>query len=186
MRLPSKNGRNHKIAQIFVGVLANPGLMGTVKKMELPTAKDSEKPRRILNDSIHNDRAISIYQQARPGRTNREKSREKSSNMYPQRHPTIDVLPSLTHDTIFNEFCFAVNLSNQVVVANKRAFPFRAYIEKGNNGLLLRSVLNKRWWWHSVEETEGCNLLWSEWHRTDFTETLPTLTHATKPMDESI
>jgi hypothetical protein len=39
--------------------------------------------------------------------------------------------------------------------------------------MLVKAVLNKRWWWHSVEESEGCNLLWSEWHRIDFTEALP-------------
>jgi hypothetical protein len=63
-------------------------------------------------------------------RTFREKvRRQKSKNSF-TRHTlkTNDLLPSLTHDTIFNEFVFAVNLSNGSIVNNKRAFPFRAYI----------------------------------------------------------
>lgn len=81
-------------------------------------------------------------------------------------------MPSLTQDTILNEFIFTVNLSNALVVNNRRTFPLRAYIEKGNNGMVVRSVLNRRWWWHTVEDQDSCNLMWSEWNRMDFVETL--------------
>jgi hypothetical protein len=59
-----------------------------------------------------------------------------------------------------------------MVVNNRRMFPFRAYFERGNNGFLVKAILNRRWWWHSVDSPEGCNFMWSEWMRVDFMDSM--------------
>jgi|JI6StandDraft_1071083.scaffolds.fasta_scaffold07108_2 hypothetical protein len=73
------------------------------------------------------------------------------------------------HDNVMNEFMFTINLSNGLVVNNKKDTTYRAFIDKGNNGLLLKSVVKRRWWWHLVDEVAECNLLWTEWNTRDFT-----------------
>lgn len=47
-------------------------------------------------------------------------------------------------------------------MSNKDAI-FRAYIEKGNNGILIKELMKKRWWWHLVDQPEKANLVWTEW-----------------------
>lgn len=86
------------------------------------------------------------------------------------------IKPNTHHfDSVMNEFIFTVNLSNGLAVNNRRDSTFRAFIDKGNNGLLLKSVVKRRWWWHLVDDVAECNLLWTEWNTRDFTEKLPAL-----------
>lgn len=63
---------------------------------------------------------------------------------------------------IRDEFRQVVNASNYVSVKNKD-FVFRAYVEKGNNGVLVKELLKKRYWWHLVDQPEKANLIWTEW-----------------------
>lgn len=42
-------------------------------------------------------------------------------------------------------------------------YTYKAFIGKGNNGVLVRGVLKNRWWWTLAdpeEDWEGVNLLW--------------------------
>lgn len=50
-----------------------------------------------------------------------------------------------------NEWLFVMNLTNGLIVTNPINPTYKAYIEKGNNGLLVKSLLKKRWWWRLVE-----------------------------------
>jgi hypothetical protein len=52
---------------------------------------------------------------------------------------------------IRDEFRELVNTSNHVSVSNSETV-FRAYVEKGNNGILVKELLKKRWWWHLEEK----------------------------------
>jgi tubulin--tyrosine ligase len=72
-----------------------------------------------------------------------------------------------------------VNLSNGLAINNKKEITFKAYIDKGNNGLLLKSVVKRRWWWHLVEEIDSCHLLWTEWNSKEFTDKLPCIERET-------
>ena len=40
---------------------------------------------------------------------------------------------------------------------------YKAYICKGNNGLLVKSILKNRPWWtfKTSNEIDGCNLVWT-------------------------
>jgi tubulin--tyrosine ligase len=70
---------------------------------------------------------------------------------------------------------FTINLSNRLFTHNKKQITFKAYIDKGNNGLLLKSIVKRRWWWHLVDEIDSCNLLWTEWNLKEFADKLPYL-----------
>lgn len=52
---------------------------------------------------------------------------------------------------------------------------YRAYICKGNNGLLVKSILKSRPWWslRSSNEAESCNLVWSEWKKGKVIQRMP-------------
>lgn len=78
--------------------------------------------------------------------------------------------PPSNFDTILNEFLFTVNLSNAIIVKNTEQATYKAFIDKGNNGLLLKSIVKRRWWWHLVDEADTCNLLWTEWTNREFVE----------------
>ncbi len=49
------------------------------------------------------------------------------------------------------------------------------YIGNGNNPMLVRTVLKQRWWWAAAESVESANLLWTQWKKAAFVESLPTL-----------
>ena len=59
------------------------------------------------------------------------------------------------------EFQNLINNSNYLSIKNPE-YNFRAYVEKGNNGILVRELLKKRWWWH-IEERDitKANLIWT-------------------------
>ncbi len=40
-----------------------------------------------------------------------------------------------------------INLSNRVIVAPSPEVTYKAYICKGNNGLLVKSLIKSRPWW---------------------------------------
>ena len=63
----------------------------------------------------------------------------------------------------YKEFLFTVNLTNQLVIFPEEEVLYKAYICKGNNGLLVKSLLKNRPWWtfKTSNEIDGCNLVWT-------------------------
>lgn len=60
-----------------------------------------------------------------------------------------------------------VSLSNQLLVQPEEEGLYRAFVCKGNNGLLVRSILKNRPWWSfkAAADIDSCNLVWTEWKR---------------------
>lgn len=48
---------------------------------------------------------------------------------------------------LYREFMMTVNLSNKLFVVPNHEGYYRAYIGKGNNGNLIKSLLKTRSWW---------------------------------------
>jgi hypothetical protein len=65
-----------------------------------------------------------------------------------------------------------VNTSNNIFVKNSESV-FRAFVEKGNNGILVKELLKKRWWWHLEDKPEKANLFWTEWFSNRYTTEMP-------------
>jgi hypothetical protein len=67
----------------------------------------------------------------------------------------------------YREFQLAICLTNRLLLYPQADLQYKAYICKGNNGLLVKSILKSRPWWslRSQNEAEACNLVWSEWKR---------------------
>jgi hypothetical protein len=40
-----------------------------------------------------------------------------------------------------------INLSNKIIVFPENEMQYKAYICKGNNGLLVKSIIKSRPWW---------------------------------------
>lgn len=72
----------------------------------------------------------------------------------------------------FLDFLFKVNFSNNIYVPFDFAKPdetvmyprYRAYVGKGNNSLLVKSLLKRRFWWEIVETPDVSDLTfyWSQ------------------------
>lgn len=63
-------------------------------------------------------------------------------------------------------FLNTLNMANCLYVApplSNSVQPYKAYIGKGNNGLLVRIVLKNRWWWSLVDSSdqESANFVWT-------------------------
>ena len=67
----------------------------------------------------------------------------------------------------YKEFLLKINQSNNVIIAfPKQSFtPYKYYIGRGNNSLLVRNCLKSRFWWSSgdFEEWDEYNFLWTQW-----------------------
>jgi hypothetical protein len=46
-------------------------------------------------------------------------------------------------------------------------------VEKGNNGVLVKELLKKRWWWHLDDKPGKANLFWTEWFNSSHTREMP-------------
>lgn len=62
----------------------------------------------------------------------------------------------------YKELNFVVNLSNKVSVVPTEQ-TYKAYICKGNNGILVKNILKSRPWWSlvSAEDLSSCNFIWT-------------------------
>jgi hypothetical protein len=75
------------------------------------------------------------------------------------------------------DFIFKVNLSNNqiVTIPNEKDFqPYKCYVGKGNNGLLVKNIIKNRWWWTLYEtlptELESLNFVWTQLRMNDYLE----------------
>ncbi|CAD8165580.1 unnamed protein product [Paramecium pentaurelia] len=54
-----------------------------------------------------------------------------------------------------------MNLSNCIFV-QPTVNIYKAYVGKGNNGMLVRQILKSRWWWSIQDEIEQCHFVWTQ------------------------
>jgi hypothetical protein len=67
----------------------------------------------------------------------------------------------------YREFLLKINLSNGASIPfPKSAFPpYKYYIGRGNNSMLVRNCLKQRFWWSlgDFEEWDEYNFIWTQW-----------------------
>lgn len=67
----------------------------------------------------------------------------------------------------YREFLNKINQSNGFTVPFPKGsiVPYKYYIGKGNNSLLVRNALKTRFWWSmgDFEEWHEYNFLWTQW-----------------------
>lgn len=68
---------------------------------------------------------------------------------------------------VLREFQLTVCLTNRVAVHPQADVQYRAFVCKGNNGLLVKSILKTRPWWtlRTYSDVDSCNLVWTEWKK---------------------
>ena len=55
-----------------------------------------------------------------------------------------------------------------------KGLQYRFFIGKGNNGVMVRTVLKQRWWWnYGSRKDDNLNLLWTEWCKPKYINKLP-------------
>lgn len=73
--------------------------------------------------------------------------------------------------SMFRDFLFKVNFAhgryNAIVMREditymKAEMKYRAYVGKGNNSLLIKSLLKRRFWWVIDEESKNCQFVWTQ------------------------
>lgn len=73
----------------------------------------------------------------------------------------------------FENLMYHINYENFLYTHNwlsnktdfQRKTNFKAYICRGNNGSIVKTVLKKRWWWTLVTkcDPEDCDFIWTQW-----------------------
>ena len=63
----------------------------------------------------------------------------------------------------YREFLFTINLTNQLIIPPEEEVLYKAFVCKGNNGLLVKSIFKTRPWWsfRPSSEMDGCSLVWT-------------------------
>ena len=53
---------------------------------------------------------------------------------------------------------------------------YKAFICKGNNGVLVKSIIKSRPWWglRSYSDIDNCCMVWTEWKKNKINDRLPT------------
>ncbi len=67
----------------------------------------------------------------------------------------------------YREFLMQINRSNNAIIPFPKAsfIPYKYYIGKGNNSILIRNCLKQRFWWSmgDFEEWDEYNFIWTQW-----------------------
>ena len=69
-----------------------------------------------------------------------------------------------------------INRSNEFNIpeSSAKATQFKFFVGKGNNAIMVRSILKQRWWWgYCPRNDENLNLLWTQWYKPKFIADLP-------------
>jgi hypothetical protein len=67
----------------------------------------------------------------------------------------------------YKEFLLKINQSNNAIIPFPKASftPYKYYIGRGNNSILVRNCLKSRFWWSmgDFEEWDEYNFIWTQW-----------------------
>lgn len=76
----------------------------------------------------------------------------------------------------YREFLLTINLSNGAIIYPEPEVQYKAYVCKGNNGLLVKNLVKSRPWWclRSISDVDNCTLVWTEWKKGKMTAALST------------
>lgn len=50
---------------------------------------------------------------------------------------------------------------------------YKAYVGSGNNSLMVKAILKRRFWWNIVDKPEGCNFVWTQLKLNSLFQTQP-------------
>ncbi|KRX06925.1 hypothetical protein PPERSA_07088 [Pseudocohnilembus persalinus] len=91
------------------------------------------------------------------------------------------ILPYIIKAVQMKDFYNLLNFSNNIIMNTQQKTgiqTYKAWIGRGNNGMLVRGVLKKRWWWQLVDKSEpwdDLNMVWMQWRRQDYVKHLGTI-----------
>ena len=82
----------------------------------------------------------------------------------------------LVRQASYRDYLQVINFSNNLFVnipPEKNAYSYRCHVGKGNNQMLIKSLLKIRWWWNIVElknyeNIPNLNFMWTQLKKSDF------------------
>ena len=82
----------------------------------------------------------------------------------------------LVRQASYRDYLQVINFSNNLFVnipPEKNAYSYRCHVGKGNNQMLIKSLLKMRWWWNIVElknyeNIPNLNFMWTQLKKSDF------------------
>lgn len=88
-------------------------------------------------------------------------------------------------EKLMKYLCTVVNTSNEINIdtsaCNTKVGQYKFYTCKGNNAIMVRSILKQRWWWsYGDKKDENLNLLWTQWYKKKFIAGLPKMEDGAK------
>ena len=61
------------------------------------------------------------------------------------------------------DFLWKVNYSNGLFVKSQpEEVVYKAYVGGGNNSLMIKSIIKRRFWWSIADKAEGSNFVWTQ------------------------
>lgn len=64
---------------------------------------------------------------------------------------------------LYIDFLWKINYSNSMYVkSSPEDITYKAYIGPGNNSLMIKSILKRRFWWSISDKPEGCSFVWTQ------------------------
>lgn len=66
---------------------------------------------------------------------------------------------------IYKDFLWKINFSNGLYIRIKDEIesPYKAYVGAGNNSMIIKGILRRRFWWQFVEKLgDDTNFVWTQ------------------------
>jgi hypothetical protein len=61
------------------------------------------------------------------------------------------------------DFLWKINYSNGIFIKSQpEETTYKAYIGSGNNSIMVKSILKRRFWWTITDKPEGSNFVWTQ------------------------
>ena len=77
----------------------------------------------------------------------------------------------------YHDFLWKVNYSNGLYVKpTEDETTYKAFIGKGNNSNIIKSILRRRFWWTIADKHDNCQLVWTQLRVTSIAKTQPPAT----------
>ena len=173
-----------------------PGKENNTSKDEQKETEDCEedmerKPRGLIKEGSQGSQAAKVVPTrkvainsktiietgAKTGLIANPKKIVKSNTIAPKQPENVDVAYSKKLEAM-REFSARMNYSFNLQIKpslEKPFTPYKYYIGKGNNHMLIRALMKTRWWWAQTDSKnpKEINFQWTQWRNKKFIESLP-------------
>lgn len=87
------------------------------------------------------------------------------------------VWSTINKENGYSSKCAPAKVGENTEGINQIFSPYFYHIGNGNNGQMIKGLMNSRWWWRSYkrEDIDTVNFLWTQWIKEEHVKKLPAL-----------